>query len=407
MSRRHLAGLGAAALLVRLVFLWLADPHVPLISDGHTYHLVANNLADGHGWVAPYDFLNGVERPTAEFPPVHELWLAAWSLVGASSITWHQLAMAVLGSLTPVLTAVLGWQLTGRRAVALGAGALASVHPLLLGSEGALMSETTFTVCALAATTTLLRTRAASKTTRFRPRYAVGAGVLLGLAALTRGEGLLLIPFVAVPLLWREWRRLGLVVVTVGVVLVPWVARNAVAFDGRLIVSNNIGGLVNGANCPPSYEGPGLGSWSFECYGRVELPGTDEAENGDALRRAGIDHARDNAGRLPVVAAARIGRTWSLFRPFEQARLETEFEGRRFGPQATGIAVDWFLLPFAVAGTVLLRRARRPIAPIVGLVVMVTAVSALTYGNVRFRQVAEPALLVGALNALVNVARSK
>src|SRR3712207_6906465 len=45
---------------------------------------------------------------------------------------------------------------------------------------------------------------------------------------------------------------------------------------------------------------------------------TDEAKDGDRLREKGLEYAADNAGRLPFVIAARVGRTWAVY-PFDPA----------------------------------------------------------------------------------------
>ncbi len=54
------------------------------------------------------------------------------------------------------------------------------------------------------------------------------------------------------------------------------------------------------------------------------MPGEAAAE----LRGRGVRYAADHAGRLPVVLAARLGRTLELFHPREQARQQRFFEGR-------------------------------------------------------------------------------
>jgi 4-amino-4-deoxy-L-arabinose transferase-like glycosyltransferase len=404
--------LAAGALVVRLAYLALFDPVVRPISDGSTYRLLANHLADGHGFVSPYEFaITGAERATAEFPPLHPLVLAVAALVGATSVAAQQVAMAVVGTATPVLTAVLGHQVTGSRRLALAAGALAAVHPLLIGSEGALMAETTYTVATAA---TLVAVLAAVRGGGIRGWAVVGA--LVGLTALARSEGLLLVPLVVVPVVvlarrW-SWREIVLRVAVVGcvalAVLSPWVIRNALRFDGQLILSNNLGGLLNGANCPASYEGDGLGSWTFTCYERVPLP-RDEAAASAVLRDAALEYIGDNLDRLPVVVPARVLRTWGLYRPVDQARAEVS-EGRVYGPQVAGVVAGWFVLPLFAAGVIGLRRAGRPVAVLIGVVAMVTLASALSYGSVRFRQVAEPVLLVGAVcgvATLVGAARDR
>ena len=64
----------------------------------------------------------------------------------------------------------------------------------------------------------------------------------------------------------------------------------------------------------------------------------------------GVRYARDHAGRLPVVLAARFGRVWSLYDPFQIARgaLAARAEARD--------VVFFLLVPFAAWGTSRIRR---------------------------------------------------
>ena len=54
----------------------------------------------------------------------------------------------------------------------------------------------------------------------------------------------------------------------------------------------------------------------------------------------------------------------------------------------------WTLIPFAIAGAVLLRRRGRPLLILLAPVVLVTLVAIATYGVTRFRFAAEPSLVV-------------
>jgi 4-amino-4-deoxy-L-arabinose transferase-like glycosyltransferase len=392
-SRRELAAVFALAVAVRVGYVLLFDPVVRPISDGGNYHLLAGNIAHGRGYISPYDwaFLHHA-RPTAEFAPLHPTLLAGAVLLGLGTILGQQLFLAVVGAITPVLTALLGWRITGDRRIAIAAGVVAAVHPILLGSDGALMPETLYALLGTAVLLTLLRDGR---------RWALASGLLLGAAVLTRGDGLLLVPIVAVPVLAlrhgrvdrRLFELLGLLVVGLLVVVTPWLARNAARFDGQLVLSNNLGSLLNGANCPPSYEGPGIGSWTFTCADRVDVDPTDEVAASAAMRKAGIDYATDHAGRLPVVAVARVARAWGLLHPVGQARAEGR-EGRVSGVQLAGVVADWFLLPLFALGA---WRLRRRAVPLVAMVDLVVALSVVAYGNTRFREIAEPALIVGAM----------
>jgi asparagine N-glycosylation enzyme membrane subunit Stt3 len=111
------------------------------------------------------------------------------------------------------------------------------------------------------------------------------------------------------------------------------------------------------------------------------------------MRRAGATYASSHAGRLPVVAAARVGRAWGIVHPVGQARAEAR-EGRVAGVQLAGVIADWFLFPAFLLGVVALRRRA---VPLVAMLVLVAVISVLAYGNTRFREIAEPALIVGAM----------
>ena len=406
LPRRSLVGIAVLALAARLAYVLLVRPSVPLVSDGQTYHLLARNIASGRGYIAPFDwFFRHQARPTAEFGPVHPTVLAVASLLGARSVLAHQVFLAVIGSATPVLTAVLAGRLTRDRRIALASGVVAALHPMLLGSDGALMSETVYTVLGL-----LLALALSDVVGSGARRSVVVVGAVLGLAVLTRGDALLLLPFVIIPVLIGVTReldrdaavRLATVVGVAALVVLPWVARNAARFDGKIVVSNNVGSLVSGANCPETYAGPGIGSWDFRCAYRTPLLGANEAETSAELRASGLNYLRQHRDRLPLVVPARVGRAWGIVHPFGQARAE-EADGRVFGLQAAGVLVDWALLVFFVLGVTALRARRVPLALLVGPVLMVTALCALTYGNSRFREVAEPALIIGAVAGMVAV----
>jgi hypothetical protein len=69
----------------------------------------------------------------------------------------------------------------------------------------------------------------------------------------------------------------------------------------------------------------------------------------------------------------------------------------------------WILVPFAIAGAIVLRRRRRFLWPLAATAITVTVVAAATYGQQRFRIAAEPAILVlgaVALDAVWNAWRA-
>jgi Dolichyl-phosphate-mannose-protein mannosyltransferase len=396
-----LAAIAAAGFGLRLLYVLAYSKGLPVTGDALTYHLVAGRLAAGDGFVRPVHA--GLPAPlgigpTAEHPPLFELLLAALDRVGVDSVLGQKAAMCVVGTATVVLVGLAARDLAGKRA-GLIAAALAAAYPLLWVAEGSLMSESLYG--ALMAGLLLAAIRFARAP---GPRGAALLGALAGLATLTRGEALLLAPILLLPLALTRalpvGRRAGLAaasLVAMALVLAPWTIRNAIRFDRPVIVSTNSSALLAGANCRSSYHGRFLGLWQFRCYGR--RPPGDESRKAAVYRRRGLDYARDHAGRLPLVLAARMGRVWDLYRPGQQVNYEY-FEGRSKTASRLGLIAYYPLLVLAIAGALLLRRGRRPLLPVLALPALVSVTALLTYGLTRFRFAAEPALVVLAAVAL-------
>src|SRR5262249_45529527 len=139
-----------------------------------------------------------------------------------------RLAQAVLGTVIAVLIGAIALRLWGRR-TGLIALALAAVYPPLILFSGALMTEPLLIALLLGSVVALL------------DRRLIVAGVLAGLAVLTRSNAILLLAPLAVgALVARPHRRLlhaaAFVAIALAVVS-PWTIRNAVAFHAFVPVS--------------------------------------------------------------------------------------------------------------------------------------------------------------------------
>jgi hypothetical protein len=194
-------------------------------------------------------------------------------------------------------------------------------------------------------------------------------------------------------------RRASLVAVAAFlVVLTPWTARNWIVFNRPVAIATNSGTAVAGANCAVTYaSGDHLGGWYPPCI--EEHPGKNEAAHHAEALRDGVRYAGDHVGRLPVVLAARLGRVASVYKPFAIP------EGRSVRVQKLGVIMFFVLIPFAAAGLVALRR-RGEVTWILAAPFIIVAVTALTtYGNLRFREPAEIALVVLAAVSLDELLR--
>jgi 4-amino-4-deoxy-L-arabinose transferase-like glycosyltransferase len=403
----RLALILAGALVIRVLYTLLVAHDIPVIGDALTYHLLGENIADGKGFErAPHPQLAPFEGwkpgvPTAEHPPLFPLLIGLFTKLGAGGYLAQKLLLCAVGTVTVAFVGLAGREAAGP-AAGLVAAALAAVYPFLWVVDGSLMSETLYG--ALLAATLWLALRFAR-----RPSLglAAGLGALVALAALTRGEALLLAPLLLIPLAVRAgaaWRsRLTLAAVALGafaLVLAPWTIRNLTVFEEPVLISTNGNAVFVGSNCDAVYYGDFIGLWNFNCYGNA--PGGDESESAVAYRERGFDYARDHAGRLPLVMGVRLLRVWDLYRPLQQAAYES-LEGRSETASRIGLAFYYPMLLLAAAGAVILRRRRAPLWPLLAFPVMVTITAVVIYGVTRFRFAAEPALCVLAAVALASM----
>jgi hypothetical protein len=204
--------------------------------------------------------------------------------------------------------------------------------------------------------------------------------------------------------------RAAVVAVVAGVaalaVIGPWVGYNLARFDERTFVSTNDGIALVGSNCDPVYYGTAIGLTYLAppCLDPTGLKG-DESVLAKVYRTRAFDYMKAHKSRVPVVVAARVGRTWSVFRPMDMLFFNLG-EGRERWVTAAGLVGYYALLPLALAGAVLLGRRRergRVLWMLVVPAVASTVGVAVTYGQTRFRAAAEPSIAVLAAVALVAV----
>jgi hypothetical protein len=401
-ARRFAVALGLivfAALALRVVYTVAVTAHPEDHPYDELYYVAQSDLvASGDGFAKPF-----VGVPAADHPPLTTFAIVpATAIFGVDDDTLAQrLTMCLVGAAAVGMIGLLGRRVGGA-VVGLVAAGIAAVYPNLFMNDGIVMAE---------ALTALLVATVLWLVYRLRDDWSVGIaaalGAACGLAALTRAELVLLVPFVAVPAVlgadravWRA--RLAPLGVAVGVavlVMAPWVVRNLSTFDEPATLSTGDGAVLLGANCDRTYSGEFLGVWSLECSTRV--PETkDLSVLAKRQRDEAFEYVGDHLGRVPVVVAARIGRTWDVFRPFQTADFG-EAEGRPREAAIVGLIMYWVLVPFAIYGLVLLRRRRVPVWPLVVPFAIVTVVVTLGYGLTRFRVPAEPSIVVLASVAAV------
>ncbi len=425
-----LAGITLAGLAVRLIYLvgwrtpWL------VVGDPYYYHQGANLLADGEGYVHPYQYLLfGVRMPGADHPPGFMTVLAGFSWLGFRSFFQHQVISCIIGATGVAAMGVAGRRIAGER-VGLIVAVLAALSPNLFYFDAMVVSESM-----MVATTAAILWAVYRWWDRPSVRSAAVFGLVIGVAALVRSESILLGPLLAVPLVW--WRRravrddrtapdesgpdgadpaggeprrgwaawvpqlaaAGLVAL---VVVAPWVGYNMSRFEEPTTLSAQLDQTFGTANCESVYEGDRVGYWSLACIQETEhlVPEGDASAQGKGFREIAFRYAREHRDRLPYVVAARVGRTFGLYQPQEQLQLDRSVDQKETVLGQIGMVVWYGIAVAGAIGLIGLRRAGRPIFPILAIVGSVVVVVAVVYGNTRFRLPAELALMIPAAVSL-------
>jgi 4-amino-4-deoxy-L-arabinose transferase-like glycosyltransferase len=403
-----LAGFGARLLYIELGALDRGP------GDSTWYHLMANAVADGHGFTlplagvlgsGPLEDYSGATVPTALHPPLFPSLLAVFSKLGLTGYGDQRVIGCALGAATVAVIGLIGRR-AGGRVLGLVAAALAAVYLPLIANEAVMMSESLFGLTIAVTILTALRYTDAPSAGR-----AAALGAAIGAAILTRSESVLLlvllVPFAARRAGARPLRE-GVVAAAVAVlVIAPWCVRNSLEFDRVAGVTNGDGAALAGSNTPMTFFGGRMGTWDFGGLA-LDLPRrerTNEADDGVRLRAKGLRYARDHAGRLPQVIAARTGRTWYVypFAPAAQVRYNALAEARRQGLEWATMVSAWAVTLLAIGGALVLRRRGVWLAPFISMVVMATVVSMLFYGGPRFREAADVALVVLAAASLLEL----
>ena len=303
-----------------------ATPPVPG-SDSSEYDSYAWNLAQGHGYsgISPdVKKPDGqlLEHPTAyRSPGTSVLWAGLfWSFGHRYGVV--RFFHCILDTLTILLIYEIGRKCFNYT-VALLAAAIYTVWPAALLYSGQLLSESLFTF--LFCCFILLSLQFAERSSW--PR-AIAAGVLLGLAMLTRGNAVLM---VALLIPWSIWQfrrtpRLavrGLVISLVALaMLVPWTIRNYEIFHSFIPFQTSggdtlLGSYNNVVASDPIYYGYFIFPTALPEYREQIIAPNNEVIRNHVETQLAIQWARNHPEKWWYLAESRFCRS---FTPFLQPR---------------------------------------------------------------------------------------
>ena len=387
-------------------------PHTPanvyaLPAGEGFYYLQASRLLAETGEYG-YRDPAGEVQPDALHPPLFTTVLAIGNLLGVEQVDDVRLLSCALGVATTVLVGLAGRRMLTPATGIVAAGIVALSPAFWLYERNVNAEAVTFT---LIAATILLAYRYWHRPGLWR---CVALGGVGGLLALARAEQavcvaiIVLVLVVATPDLDLRGRlaRVGAAAAAGLVVIAPWTVYNLGRFEQPVLLSAGSGNAMSAGACDTTFDGDLLGSFDNSCIiVRASLDQRADRTVQDAAQRAeAIDFTRARAGRLPIVVAAREGRTWGLYRVADQIELHAAALDAPASLVWVQTVAFWASVPLAVCGAVLLRRRRIPLTPLLAFPAVAALTVAVTFGDIRYRAPADVPLVLLVAAAVVLLA---
>jgi hypothetical protein len=279
--------------------------------------------------------------------------------------------------------------------------ALAALSPALVLFGASLITEPLYATLEVGALAAALQARRAQRALG----WALLAGALAGLAALTRPQGLIAVPAIAL-IAWRADRRAAVAIVAAALVAIaPWTIRNETALHAFVPISteagNTLAGMYNGVawRHHAQWQDPRLS----HLYGSVRRANRYSEEGEDSgLRDAALHWVLRHPGYPAYVVGENLPRIAGI------AGADWSADGLRTVSLPTGPApllrIGLLLSSLlAIAGAATARARRLPLGWwLAGAVVLAAAV--FLNAEQRFAVPLQPWLLLLAAAALVTAA---
>lgn len=309
------------ALAARLAAVTWAGWSAVEFGDGPAYLLAAREIVrTGHYPISTERFYFRA--------PGYPAFLAAVTLGRPDRIPVVKAANTVLGALSALLLAAFSARLFRRRGLVIATGLAAALHPGLVWLCSDVESEPLFLFLLLAAGFCL-----SGAMDRPSSNLALAAGSLAALAALTRPSALVLVPFLASPLVDRRHplraraHIAASALLGFGLALAPWTIRNAVVFHEFVAVNDAAGSAFYQGNSDWTVRFYRLRSrdeylaWSRAMFADLERQTEELAREGRNSPRARSRYffqkaLAERSGDPAGWARLLLRKAWDFVRPY-------------------------------------------------------------------------------------------
>jgi len=381
------------ALVLRVAYVGSLNPNEPKSGDAAYWMGVGESISQGRGHeieIAPGTFMY------AQRPPLYAFLIGGVFRLFGKNLMVLRLFQALLGALAALGTFFLARSLFGDRVAKLAAW-LTAFYPFAIYYAGYIGAEMLFITLLIVFFYLLVLLGQ-------RPSWkrGVACGFFLGLSVLTRPIPLLFPLIMWIGLLFaighgrRAGKMFAVVIVTMMVVLSPWLIRNYIVL-GEMVPGGTEGGLTFfSGNNREEWDNPALrGTYLIPKGRRVARAGKTEIEVDRTYLRMGLDFVRKNPGKFVRLAGYKFLRFWRIM---PQTGF-TPWVSRR--KQLVSLFSYGLLLPFFVLGLLVsLRRWRKMLNGYLPILYFM-GVSMVFYGSTRLRFPISPLILSFAAFGLV------
>lgn len=372
-SRTWLLLLLAIGLVLRLAH-DVATFQRPLIGDEPTYDRIAWNLVTGRGYSLSVEGTPPV--PTAIRGPGYVLLVAAVQAVTGHHTLPVLILQAFLDTLSAWLVWVIGRRLFRNDLLALGGVAFHVFYPPFILNAGAILTETFTILTLLLAVWTGLRWAIDG----WKPGLVLSA-VAVGLCGLSKPQ---LVPIAGCIVLagrpdWRSrgfWIAGAIAVLTVTLVLSPWIARNFTVYH-RFIPGVTLGGMTFWGGTGPAPGGRVIGSVNEPGAPesvRVAVRGMSEVVRDRYFYRQGMGIVRSDPPRYLGLVFRKFFRLW----------FNLWFEDPPSRASLLLAAFNLGAIVLAIAGIRRERPERAGVRLLVAMIVYFSIVHMAIFANVRY-----------------------
>ncbi len=360
--------------------------------DPAFYYYGAKLLVQGKGFINSLDYMwfHHEVVKSAPYAPGYMVLLTVPIVLGFKTFYAARMWSCVLSAAAIVVAGFAGKEIGGRR-VGLIAALLIALDPNMWMPVEMGAAET---IEPLVVAAVLLCAYRFWKQPDVR--RAIWFGVVMGLTMLCRDELTLLVLFIMVPMCLLakalSWKRrfavLGVGLLSLSVVIGPWVGYNMVRFEKPTFISTGAGITMASADCPLTFSGEFEGYWAMVCAlndAKHLSKHEDESAQGAQFEHMAITFLEHHENRLFPVTLAKEGRAFGFFHPLQQISFDAFLETRPYHWALVGLGMYYALLVLSIPGTLLLRRARIPVYPLWAIGLNVAIAVAITFGNTRYR----------------------